>query len=154
MEIQLSFDDAILQRYYGRGSRVLFELPWHHQGEIYPEKQWLDFGSVVLCWWTNAAGALLTGASPVSFSFMDGPYRLAASLRANAKVRVTAEEGTIDWELDLEELCREVLRATRQAAQELHRRGIRGPDVDQLREHANSLAAALERSHGGASSHR
>lgn len=54
-------------------------------GEIYieldnfafPDKNWTDFGRVIVPWWLDAIRKLLLNEKEVLCSFMDGPYRFS-----------------------------------------------------------------------------
>lgn len=78
MKIIIGLDDDLLLRYNRRGSPLYFTIYWQNNLQYYPQKGWMDFGCVIMSWWTRAVERVSKDGAEQIFSFMDGPYELTA----------------------------------------------------------------------------
>lgn len=125
MHIQLHFDRDKLNKYAERGSPLVFEIAWEHEGLYYPASNWSDFGAVVLVWWLRALVELLEGSDKAMFLFMDGPYGLEAHyLAASRLVELTPRSKDWKWSIPLDVLAKELIRAANTVSRELLTAGV------------------------------
>lgn len=110
MKLNIDFDDDLIKKYVERGRSPIFSIYWTQDQVAYPEKQWLDFGSVILSWWLVAAKSLLDGATEADFLFMDGPFRLHVRLIGNL-LYVTPDDDSWQWRIATESFVAELLTA-------------------------------------------
>lgn len=85
----------------------------------FPDKQWTDFGLIIIYWWMDAFLKLLSGeVKKVSCDFMDGNFRFDVEImdhRQNWRVSLIREwadlEETKDaGEIDIKQATDEILR--------------------------------------------
>lgn len=132
MRLVLDFDDETLRRYDARGAPLLFYVAVEHDGVYFPDRQWLDFGCVVLGWWTMAILRLLEGSEEEDLCFMDGPYTLRAR-RLDAMVTVRSVEGPpFAATTTLPRLRKELASSANAALRHVAALGLRGDDVAAL----------------------
>lgn len=118
MKLETDFDDALMNKYSRRGAEPIFGIYWTHNGVSYPEKGWIDFGSIVLDWWLIAATALLNSSREEDFVFMDGPYRL--SVRSVGDLFHVSMSDTPDpWKVSQELLVGELLSGAKRVRAKL-----------------------------------
>jgi len=125
MQIVTNLDKELVAKYYSRGSPILFEIYWEHEGVTYPDQGWTDFGIVVLGWWFYVVNEFRTGVSSSKFSFMDGPYAIEAAYNADTgSIELTPEDLGVTWHLSLQELVTGLINSATQICQELQEFGV------------------------------
>lgn len=151
IKLTVGFDDLILKQLAERGSNPLFTLYWTQGQQAYPEKQWVDAGSVVLSWWLVSARALLEGAAEADFSFMEGAFSLTVRRLGN-QVIITDAEQTWNAKLPLHRFISELLAATNQVLGKFSEIGIN--DQNGLEMGMRQLKIALSKVNNASSTHR
>jgi hypothetical protein len=73
---------------------LLFPILWEHAGDVYPRKDWIDFGCIIIGWWVTTVVKFLRGHDEGSFSFMDGPYALLAKFDRQTRIVTLHLQGT------------------------------------------------------------
>lgn len=72
VRIMLVFDDEKLIEYDRKGRSPHFGIAWEiDQTYYYPDKYWVDFGSVLIGWWANAT-RLDEATASMKLLFMEG----------------------------------------------------------------------------------
>jgi len=129
MRIITGFDDESVARYASRGRSLETTLYMEHEGVFYPEREWIDSGNIVVSWWLVAALQLSTGQSEAIFTYMEGPYRMNV-VRQGDKLRMSASDRKLIWELPLSELINAVVYAAESILSKLNELGL--PDTNGL----------------------
>lgn len=144
MNIQLGFDHQKLLRYANRGSPLVFEVVWEHEGQHYPAEHWADFGAVIMVWWLRVAVELYEEANEAEFLFMDGPYALRAKYqRETDLVELTPRGQDWVWRISLTELARELIRASNMISRELLSAGVGEADRKSLEYGISRIRATI-----------
>jgi len=115
---------------------------WFEDGYTFPEAGWSDFPIVVLTWWIDLLARLASGqTNRGEISFMDGPYRVHATLTGeslqlefvseNPGVSGASSTTTLDHTLD------EAIGAARALLEECRRRGWTSDDIEDLQRSLN-----------------
>lgn len=117
------FDDLILQDYDSRGANAFFGLRIKFDETCFPDQKWMDFGGVVLGWWMFQYVRLRNDEVDVSFSFMDGPFRLNLS-RSNDDVTFTLPSGEVVGKALMPEIEESLRSAGRRVIDHLSRRNV------------------------------
>ena len=120
MQLVTTFDDVLLAQYSERESPPVFTIYWENCGEYYPEKNWIDFGGVILGWWLVACRHLKKNSS-CDLMFMDGPYRMKAFNSSNETfIRCRNLGGTdYQWVTSYETLASEIRKTANHVSRHL-----------------------------------
>jgi hypothetical protein len=96
----------------------------------FPESEWSDFLVVILAWWLVA----LEGPAPV-LRFMDGPFSVVVN-RETKSVQLMRGESVIETRtgVDAKILQHSVRRVARSVVARCDQLGIKGTEVEALRE--------------------
>ena len=78
---------------------------------------------MVLGWWLAAAQSLLGGVTEAELPFMDGPFRLKATLIGNL-LYVTADDQSWQWRTPIIAFASELLRAAEQVQRKFDELGV------------------------------
>lgn len=114
MQIICQIDSQILLDPNLEGSKLMFEVWWEHNGEIYPEKGWVDFGYTILGWWVSNIIRISRGEEQGNFSFMDGPFSVNFQYQETNKIlHLTSKDHLIDWNVPLREMIDALLFLSR-----------------------------------------
>ena len=97
MEIIIDFDDDLLKKYNTSIGPLLFDFCVQNEKlEYYPEKEWLDFGAVILGWWSTEIIDIANGKNKGELLFMDGPYQLTYLVKNDSILIWKGEEVSED----------------------------------------------------------
>jgi hypothetical protein len=112
MQIAVEFDEARMRRYAERGAEVVFTIAFENDGTYSPEKNWVDFGAVILMWWSRALLQLLNGAHEQELTFMDGPFAIRVrSDPSTGNVELIPKGEQYSWRITLRDLGAAVIQA-------------------------------------------
>lgn len=131
----LTYDDHIV-------GNIAFVIDFY---DYFPGQGWSDFVAVVLNWWVDSCRALLFAPlyETYSFSFMDGPIRVAAKKVTATEVElVFLKENQVKSEMGIvpvEDVRTTIVKATRQFINAVDRLGWRNEDVETLRHAIKAL---------------
>jgi hypothetical protein len=129
MRVVVDFDPEAIRRNWARSKSakdVAFVIYLVHDSTEYPGANWNDFGLSVLGQWLSALIGLWGGTdSTAELWFLDGPYKLRATLHGDRRtVSLTAERGAVSWTVSLLELTEEVIRACEDTCRRLRELGV------------------------------
>ncbi len=124
MKLEVRIDSRAMNKYIREGGQLLFDIAWIDNGLYYPMDPWLDFGIIVLGWWTNALLSMIRGEEDnIKLSFMDGPYYLMMKIdshperlrqRTSQEVTFSGENGeTFEAKSSIDEVRNQVISAAR-----------------------------------------
>lgn len=112
MNINLVFDNDSICEYVERGSSPNFIIYMEHNGEIYPDNIWYDFGDVIIGWWIIAFTRLLQGDAKETLLFMEGPYEINITFDSDRNDLILNPAHTsFSWIVPLKEFYSELRRA-------------------------------------------
>ncbi len=110
-KINLFVEDFVNKSDFGRVSVQLDDY-------IFPDKNWTDFGRIIIGWWLDAVCKLaLDNQTKAVCSFMDGPYRFSLTkIKKDIwKVQFFEERGEVkifaEGEVDASQVINEMLTA-------------------------------------------
>ncbi len=116
---------------------------FEHQGNFYPEKNWIDNPVVILGWWTYSIIELLKGGPGQGFSFMEGAFDMDAKV-INENIEIQSEDGKFCWTISIEEFANSLITALKKASRLLYEQGHPdltsgfNDDIKQIREALHS----------------
>lgn len=144
MQICLSFDQQLMEKYDARGSPLFFGIAWEHEGAYYPDKAWMDLGAVIVDWWLSTVIHLWRGSNSDKFQFMDGPYLIEAEYDPRSgMVELKPENLDITWYVPLTKIVEELVSAAEKICRELGRIGIARETQVGLEKFINQLKVEL-----------
>lgn len=112
MNINFVFDDERIYENVERGSSPNFMINMEHNGEIYPDEIWYDFGDVIIGWWITAFTNLLQGDATETLLFMDGPYEIDIRFDSDRDYFILNPARTnFHWRVAIKEFYSELRRA-------------------------------------------
>jgi hypothetical protein len=132
MGLFIAFDDMLLKQHEKRGPSALFTIYWQQNGISYPTETWMDFGTIILGWWTVAILKLIHGDSPQELYFMDGPFKLSVELANDQSIICTDSNMTVAWTSTLGELVSEIKKASERVIRHLSDLGVDEKQRDSL----------------------
>jgi hypothetical protein len=135
MNLEVRIDSRKMNKYIREGGQLLFDIAWIDNGLYYPMDPWLDFGVLVLGWWTNAILSMISGAEDtIKLSFMDGPYYLMMTInRISQEVTFSGENGRIfEAKSSIDEVRNQVIAAARFIDRELSKHHLLTTDRESL----------------------
>ncbi len=142
MNILLKFREDWLQDYKDKDqSLVPAWIYFEHNGEFYPDDDWIDNPATLLGWWLHSITELLQGREGQGLSFMEGPFFIKITLN-NSELLLECEEGHISWKVDSFELSKELIRAANEASRKFYEAGMLKIS-ENLNEGIKSLKKAL-----------
>jgi hypothetical protein len=120
MQVAMDFDEGRMRRYAERGAEVVFSIAFENDGTYYPVRGWVDFGTVILMWWSAAFLRVLNGAREDEFEFMDGPYAMRVrGDPSTGEVELTPRGEAYSWRTTLAGLGTVLARAMEEVARKL-----------------------------------
>ena len=135
MKLEVRIDAREMNKYIREGGQLLFDIAWIDNGLYYPMDPWLDFGILVLGWWTNAILSMISGGEDtIKLSFMDGPYYLMMTIdRTSQEVTFSGENGrTFEAKSSIDEVRNQVIAAARFIDGELSKHHLLNTDRESL----------------------
>lgn len=135
MNLEVRIDSDKMNKYIREGGELLFEIAWIDNGLYYPMNPWLDFGVLILGWWTNAIVSMISGGEDnIKLSFMDGPYYLMMTIdRTSQEVTFSGENGEIfKAKSSIDEVRNQVISAARFIDGELSKHNLLTTDRESL----------------------
>jgi hypothetical protein len=135
MNLEVRIDARKMNKYIREGGQLLFDIAWIDNGLYYPMDPWLDFGILVLGWWTNALLSMIRGEEDnIKLSFMDGPYYLMMKIdRSSQEVTLSGDNGKIfEANSSIDEVVNQVISAARFIDRELSKHHLLTTDRDSL----------------------
>jgi len=136
MELKFKFDNSVLEKYKNRDSEPFFFIWFEHDGKVYPDEEWMDFGFTIISWWINNLLQILMGIKEEGeWDFMDGPFSFNIKYeKSNRVIEMIPEGENYIWNIDIIELAEELARAFNNIAREMFSFGFYG---DMEKDHVN-----------------
>lgn len=143
MNLKVKVDPESMGKYIKNGGELLFEIAWEDKGKYYPMNPWLDFGMVILGWWSNSmSSALISKESVVEFSFMDGPYNLRMEIDwLTNQVVILSENGKFKAQSSISEVKQQLISAIELIDNELSTHSLLSNDRERLANFKKLLTA-------------
>lgn len=139
MKLILDFNDDLIRECEGRKSSPLLGICWEHDGLYFPDREWRDFGSVIVGWWLVSLRKLLDGSPRQDLRFMDGPHRLNVRLLGDGTiVRCRFDKLAAPYDLPIDLLVDNVQTAAGEIRERFALLNVAGSEC-------KSLEAGLER---------
>ncbi len=135
MKLEVRIDSHAMNKYIREGGQLLFDIAWVDNGLYYPMDPWLDFGILVLGWWTNAIVPMIRGEEDnIKLSFMDGPYYLMVTIdRSSQEVTFSGENGrTFEAKSSIDEVRKQIISAAKFIDAELSKHNLLNTDRESL----------------------
>lgn len=112
MKIHINFDEELLIKRIKQDSPILFEIAWENDGTYYPDKNWIDFGIVIIGWWFYVASEIPNELTESKLSFMDGPYSIKVSFdKKNKAINFEPDGLDVVWRTSVKDFRQELIRA-------------------------------------------
>ncbi len=136
MQLEIKVDRNSVNERLQSGKEILLEIAWENNGSYYPMNPWLDFGVVILGWWSTAISSVAKGEQDsVKLSFMDGPYALMMKInRITQEVTLSSENGKFEAKSSINEIKRQLILAIEKIDRDLLDIDIVGADRNYLAE--------------------
>lgn len=149
MKITLNLDvidvDVLKQREM-KDLNFIFPIAIEHNGQLYPSRDWWDFGVVILSWWSWHLAELLRSGRITRFLFMDGPYEVQVWHRRSRHMMELRPLGLgITWEVPTVELTTALMRALETTLKKLEQLKIGMRDQELLKLRLEELHDAIQR---------
>jgi hypothetical protein len=110
--------------------KLTFRISWEHNGTYYPAKDWTDFGCIIIGWWVSGVIKLQRGSSQEEFTFMDGPYSIAARFnRVSEEVELRPEGTEVVWMVKITEIARSLVQVVEMLRQSFASLDFRGEET-------------------------
>lgn len=140
MKIHVNINEPYL---FETKSNISFAIYWEHNNTFYPEKNWVDFGTVITGFWTNTIMELIEQNYKKSvFNFMDGPYRIQAQYDHLLKlVSLHPERTDITWKISIDVIIRELISVIERIGVELEAKN----KLNRYKDDLESLTPILNR---------
>ncbi len=134
MNLKIKIDPESMGKYVKNGGELLFEIAWEDQGKYYPMNPWLDFGIVILGWWSSSiSSAIRNKERVVEFSFMDGPYNLKMEIDwLTSQVVISSENGKFETQSSISEVREQLISAIEFIDRELSTHSLLNNDQERL----------------------
>jgi len=123
MQIKYFFDQSLIEDYYSQDKWLLFHIFCIHEGHVYPDENWLDFGVVMLREWLPPARRLLQGSLYEEFLFFDGPFCLNARKQGDI-LHITLSDSLEQWLVPLDSFVQEIVHTAKQVHSDLLQMGV------------------------------
>jgi hypothetical protein len=136
MQLEIKVDRNSVNERLQSGKEILLEIAWENNGSYYPMNPWLDFGVVILGWWSTAISSVAKGEQDsAKLSFMDGPYALMMKIdRITQEVTLSSENGKFEAKSSINEIKRQLILAIEKIDQDLLDLDVVGVDRNYLAE--------------------
>ncbi len=146
MKIHLNLDEELLNKRVGQISPLLFGIAWEENGVFYPDKDWIDFGIVLIGWWFRVAFQLSKESPEGLLSFMDGPYSIKITFDKQTKSVAFEPEGlAVVWKASIEEFRKELIRGAEVVHDKLLQMNIDTESQVALRQGCEVLKSKIEK---------
>jgi hypothetical protein len=135
MKLEVRINAGKMNKYIREGGELLFDIAWVDNGLYYPMDPWLDFGVLILGWWTNAILSIIKGEEDnIKLSFMDGPYYLMMTIdRTSQEVTFSGENGReFKAKSSIDEVRNQVISAAKFIDEELSKHHLLTTDRESL----------------------
>ncbi len=119
MKVILKFNDEWVTEYGYKGSLIPAWIYLEHQGEFYPDNDWIDNPTRLLGWWLYSIEEILLSKEGQGFSFMEGPFHINVHSDDDNLI-LESEDKEISWVVNKLHFAKELVRAANQASRKFN----------------------------------
>lgn len=123
MKIILKFNDEWVEEYGNKGSLIPAWIYFEHQGEFYPDNDWIDNPTILLGWWLYSIEEILLSKEGQGLSFMEGPFHINI-YEDDDNLIFKSEDKEISWVVNKFDFAKELVRVANQASSKFNDLGF------------------------------